>query len=50
MNRLNWIETAEYALSRLRYSAYDMTKQQTLDEFITDLKTVIENTLREVNT
>lgn len=50
MDRLEWITMAEYCLNRIKNSAHDSKKKQTIVEFLTDLKTVMANTIREVNT
>jgi hypothetical protein len=49
-NREEWLTLAEYSLSRIKHSAHDKKKRQTISEFLNDLKTVMENTIREINT
>jgi hypothetical protein len=49
-NREEWLTLAEYSLSLIKHSAHDKKKRQTISEFLNDLKTVMENTIRETNT
>lgn len=47
LKRKEWIDLAEYALSRLKRSAHDMEKNQPLEAFIDDLKAIMLHTYEE---
>jgi len=50
MDRKEWIGLADSCLTMLKQSAHDMSKQQTLSEFLEDLRVLMELTIVMVKT
>ena len=50
MNRGEWIRLTEYSLNRIKNSSHDLAMKKGLDEFLEEVKKVMQNTLVEAST
>jgi len=50
LTRRGWIELAEYSLKQIRHSNHNLKLKRSIDEFLGELKAVMNKTLGELST
>ena len=50
MTRRGWIELAEYSLNQIKRSDHNLKMKRTIDEFLDEVKAVMNKTLGELST